>query len=205
MPEHHLSEDLLLAYAAGTITEAHALVCAVHLTACAACRDEVALLEQVGGALLDTAPVDAAVAYAPAPAATPPLTTGALPPGAEAWPRVLHPYVRGHVWAWFAPGIHVLTTALVQGEMPVRVFRLAPRQHIARHTHLGTELMLVLSGGFVDLGAHYGPGDIAVRDGETTHAVDIDPDGECVALVVNDHPLVPRTLGGKVFALLRRP
>lgn len=204
MAEHHLPDELLLAYAAGTASEAHALLCAVHLTSCDRCRAEVALLEQVGGALLAAAPVHGDGAPTQARAAAVALD-GELPPGAEAWPRALHPYVRGRRWRWFAPGTHVLTTALQVGDLPVRLFRLAARQVVPRHTHLGDELTLVLSGGYTDRGAHYGPGDVAAHDATVTHALHIDADGPCVTLVVNEHPLVPRSLRARVLARLRRP
>ncbi len=74
-----------------------------------------------------------------------------------------------------------------------------------RHTHQGVELSLVLSGGFVDLGDHFARGDIACRDDETVHDLVVDADGECVTLAINEHPLVPLTLAGKLYAVLRRP
>jgi len=207
MPDPHLPEELLLAYAAGIASEPHALLCAVHLTLCETCRDDLALYEGIGGALLDTtsATGEPGPVAVPAPAATTSPTDGALPDGAETWPRALHPYVRGRRWRWHSPGVHMLTTPLILDEMPVRLFRLAPRHHVPQHTHEGVELTLVLSGGFVDLGQHYQRGDITCRDQDTTHDLVIDDDGECVTLAINEHPLVPLTLAGKLYAALRKP
>ena len=37
-PQHHVDEDVLLAYAAGSLPEAASLVAAAHLTLCPHCR-----------------------------------------------------------------------------------------------------------------------------------------------------------------------
>ena len=53
MPEHHLHLELLVDYAAGSAPEPVSLLVATHLTFCPSCRQHVARLEDVGGALLD--------------------------------------------------------------------------------------------------------------------------------------------------------
>ena len=52
---HHLSDKLLIAYAAGELPEAFSLVVATHLTLCDDCRAQAAAFDAVGGALLDGA------------------------------------------------------------------------------------------------------------------------------------------------------
>ncbi|OYW45094.1 MAG: transcriptional regulator, partial [Rhodobacterales bacterium 12-65-15] len=49
---HHLTDQLLLAYAAGQLPEAFNLVVATHVSLCDDCRAELASFETVGGALL---------------------------------------------------------------------------------------------------------------------------------------------------------
>jgi putative transcriptional regulator len=204
MPDHHLPDDVLLAYAGGVASEPHALLCAVHLTLCETCRTELAFLDEIGGVLLEAKPpvVEGAAPRAAERAFVPPDDDLPLPEGAETWPRPLHPYVRGLRWRWHSPGVRVLNTRLFLDEVPVRIYRLAPGQRVPLHTHRGTELSFVLSGGFVDLGEHFGRGDIACRDADTAHDVVVDPDGECVTLAINEHPLVPLTWGGKIYAAL---
>jgi putative transcriptional regulator len=53
MPKHHLGDDLLIAYAAGSQEEPLALVVATHLALCPRCRQEVDRLENLGGVLLE--------------------------------------------------------------------------------------------------------------------------------------------------------
>lgn len=205
-PSHHLPDELLLAYAAGTSEEAHSLLCAMHLTYCAACREQLATLEELGGLLLDDSPVSESVGdtrpliIAP----TVKLGDGVLPHGSEQWPTLLQPYVRGKKWRWQAPGIHVLTTDIKLGKMPVRLFRLAAKLHVPHHTHQGAELSLTLQGGFSDLGESFGPGDIAWRDENVKHDVSVDAGSDCITLVVNEHPIVPLTPFGKAYAFVWR-
>src|SRR3990167_3252388 len=50
---HHIAEETLVAYGAGTLSEAWSLLVAAHLALCPACRAEAERIESVGGALLE--------------------------------------------------------------------------------------------------------------------------------------------------------
>ncbi|KJS36319.1 MAG: hypothetical protein VR70_14045, partial [Rhodospirillaceae bacterium BRH_c57] len=50
---HHPSDAVLVAYGAGSLGEGLALVVAGHLAFCPRCRDRIASIEAVGGALLE--------------------------------------------------------------------------------------------------------------------------------------------------------
>lgn len=54
LPNHHPSDALLLAYAAGSLTEGLALAVATHLALCPACRHAAAEADALGGCLLET-------------------------------------------------------------------------------------------------------------------------------------------------------
>ena len=57
---HHLNDDLLLDYAAGTLSEGWSLAVACHLAMCPQCREQLALAEATGGALMEElTPVEA--------------------------------------------------------------------------------------------------------------------------------------------------
>ena len=51
---HHLSDQLLMAYAAGDLPEAFNLVVATHVSLCDECRAQLASFEAVGGAMLES-------------------------------------------------------------------------------------------------------------------------------------------------------
>lgn len=57
------------------------------------------------------------------------------------------------------------------------------------HTHDGTEVTLVLQGGFSDGNGHYCRGDIAIADSDVEHRPRADEGDDCVCFVVNDAPL----------------
>ena len=46
---HHLSDPLLMAYAAGTLPEAFGLVAATHVSLCDECRARMEAFDAVGG------------------------------------------------------------------------------------------------------------------------------------------------------------
>lgn len=64
-------------------------------------------------------------------------------------------------------------------------------QPIPSHTHKGSEVTLVLEGGFTDVLGHYVRGDIAVADEEVDHKPIADEDGDCICFAVTDAPLRP--------------
>ncbi len=52
--KHHLSDPLLMGYAAGTLPEAFSLVVATHVSLCDDCRARLEAFEAVGGAVLES-------------------------------------------------------------------------------------------------------------------------------------------------------
>lgn len=69
------------------------------------------------------------------------------------------------------------------------LFRLQAGQGVPHHTHHGTEMTLVLKGGFSDGTGHYVKGEIVVADGTVDHRPVADDDGECICFAVTDAPL----------------
>jgi putative transcriptional regulator len=49
---HHLDEATILAFAAGTLPEAHGFVAATHVAYCSHCREAVRTAESLGGSLM---------------------------------------------------------------------------------------------------------------------------------------------------------
>ena len=201
MATHHPGTELLLDYSAGALKEPVALLVATHLALCPRCRAEAEQLESVGGALLDDlkpqamarnslkqvlARLDEPDRAEPAPA---------VPAASDAdlgLPRPLRDYVGSGLdgLAWKSrPG---LAEAEVLAEFPgfkTRLMKIEAGRAMPRHTHEGSELTLVLSGGFSDAAGHYLRGDVAVADASVDHQPVADPGEECLCLAVTDAPL----------------
>jgi putative transcriptional regulator len=214
-PTHHPDPDDLLAYASGTSPEWLALVVACHLTFCPECRAEVALLDDVGGMLLQDLVQDLVLTGGgekPSPAFdAPALPTVSgrqskrLAPDVAALPRPLHDYFADEAprFRFLAPGVKHIPLTFAVGGIPGRVVRFAPGFTVPDHAHMGTERVLVLDGELEDsvTGECFVNGDLSQREGGTRHAQRILADG-CVALVVTDGPIVPSSWWGKVLKAL---
>ena len=57
------------------------------------------------------------------------------------------------------------------------------------HTHEGSEVTLVLTGGFHDITGHYARGDIAIAGADLDHRPMTDEDADCLCFAVTDGPL----------------
>ena len=199
MPTHHLEPEMLVAYAAGSAKEPLALLVASHLTLCPTCRDAVAELEAVGGALLEALPpaaVDPGAAgrvmarrAAPAPE---PVAVPASVAGGGRLPLPLRHYVGGDLdaVAWHGRGRLRERRLLPQhAEYSTRLLRIRAGAAMPRHTHGGAELTLVLAGGFADERDHYSRGDVAIADASVDHRPVADGGEDCICLAVTDAPL----------------
>jgi putative transcriptional regulator len=212
-PTHHPDPDDLISYASGASEEWRAVVVACHLTYCAECRSEVAALEDLGGVLLDTLASDEGM-QAPALPAVP--TAGASKPKPKAHsesvlarsiPRPLHPYLKETtpVWRFLAPGLKHVPISLTVGEMPARLIQFKPGFVIPDHRHNGTEMVLVLDGVLEDTATKevFRNGDLSRRDESTgRHGNAMGREEPCVCLVVNDGPIDPATMWGKLLKAL---
>ena len=70
---------------------------------------------------------------------------------------------------------------------------------------IAAELEMVLAGGVVDLrdGSRFLRGDVASNDESDTHSLQVDPDGECIVLGVQDDRVAPKGIWSRlVFGYL---
>ncbi len=211
---HHPTDDVLLSYAGGSLAAGMRAVVAVHLELCPECRERVAPLRAVGGALLDDEPpaamrddalasVLARIDAPPAPAARrkanppPPLPAGAI------WPRALRD-ASATRWRWLGPGMRWSRVTLPDApEANVFLLRIGAGKYLPSHTHTGTELTQIIYGRFHDGRALFGPGDFDLADGEVHHQPVVQDGSECICVAAVDGKLafdglVARWLGGMV-------
>ncbi|QRF57309.1 ChrR family anti-sigma-E factor [Variovorax paradoxus] len=191
---HHPGDDLLLAFAAGTLAAGPSLVMATHLEACAQCRARVGLLECAGGVLLEQlepgllspqalantlAAIDAPPRKVPARRPAPALP--ALPAG-MVWPRALEA-CSATGWRFLAPGMRWSRLRL-PSDPGARLFllRIAEGRGLPVHSHSGSEWTQILHGAFDDGREVFGAGDFDVADGSVHHQPTVQGGGECICL-----------------------
>ena len=200
MPSFHPAEEVLMDYATGSLPEALSLVVATHLALCPACRGQVAELEALGGALVESlepadlggdalAQVLARLDEAP-PAAAP--IRQAEKPDLRV-PRPLRDYLAGDLeslaWRRVVPGMEEVEVETASAGVRARLMRVAGGKAMPSHSHNGEEYTLVLTGGYQDASGHYLRGDVQTADPEVDHRPVADADEACVCLVVSDAPI----------------
>jgi putative transcriptional regulator len=197
---HHPNQDILQEYAAGKMNAGAALVTACHLEVCAACRREVALLDTIGGVLLDqTKPValsEGAVATALARIGNeaPPTSAGKeakLPGFLErfALPRSLKGQPIGSR-RWVAPGIWFAPLEMENASRSLTYLVYAGRNTtLPRHTHEAREFTALLSGSYGDDLGMFAAGDFSEAHNDQWHAPSVTRDDSCLCLINSDGPM----------------
>jgi len=204
MTQYHPTPELLLDFAAGSLAEPIALAVATHLSLCEACRRTADVLDAMGGTLLDgveaveAEPEDDRLLEAMLSRLDEPEPIRGKPPVLDAETRALiPPPLRAYLGASLAElpwrriggiGTEARLATAAQG-YKVSLMRLKPGSVMPRHTHRGCEYTLVLSGSYRDGSRQLMRGDLDVNDPSHEHRPVVDPDEECLCLVVLDAPL----------------
>jgi len=181
---HHLSDQLLIGYSAGSLPEAFNLVVATHLSMCDECRAAVQSFDSIGGALLHDQPTedlaDAALAKTMALIAKGPKVAAAAPAGNDV-PDPLSAYIIGL-------GVRqaVLKTSRAA---TARLLYIPAGAAVPDHGHRGTELTLVLQGAFRDETARFAAGDVEVADEDLQHKPVAEIGHDCICLAATNAPL----------------
>ncbi|MBT8476439.1 MAG: transcriptional regulator [Rhodobacteraceae bacterium] len=196
--KHHLTDDILMGYSAGTLPEAFDLVVATHVSLCDECRARMDSFDAVGGVVLEDCAETAmsedslaatmaliengdSVAQAPRVASK-----------GSVFPSPLQEYVNGDLdavkWRGLGGGVKqaVLKTSK---DASVRLLRIPAGAKMPDHGHRGTEMTLVLKGAFRDEDDRFARGDVEIAD-EHLHHTPIAEEGEdCICLAATDAPL----------------
>ncbi len=203
--QHHLSDDLLMGYAAGSLPEAFSLAVATHVSICDECRAGLAAYEALGGAVVEDCGSEAlsegclaaVLARLDQPAPIQP-----LPRRAGILPAPLAEYVGGgldHVkWRHLGMGVRQAILPTAKGAT-ARLLHIPAGQAVPDHGHRGMELTLVLQGAFRDESARFGRGDVEIATAADKHTPVAELGEDCICLAVTDAPLrfaafVPRML-----------
>ncbi len=203
---HHMSDELLLAYAQGLMPEGWSLVAATHLALCPHCRAKVADFEAVGGEALETvapAPLaPEALARVLARAKAGPSVAAHIPrargdaASAPVLPWPLRDYAGGDASdiAWAPIGAGIRQRVLTKGPAVARLLYIPAGKAVPMHSHNGPECTLVLTGALLDRGETYLRGDVELTDESWLHQPVAGADEPCISLAVTDAPLIFKTM-----------
>ena len=215
MPSFHPPEEMLMAYAAGSMSEPQALLIATHIALCPQCRARVAELEALGGAMMEEiAPVNVGNASLqsllarldespPQPESLASQLSGEAATIDLSVPQPLRGYLSAGLtelpWRSVIPGMAEVDIETATPQSRARLMQVKAGKTMPRHSHHGEELTLVLTGAYNDASGRYARGDVQVADPEVDHQPIAEAGDPCICLVVSDAPV---KLTGKVSRLL---
>jgi len=196
--QHHLTDQLLIGYAAGTLPEAFSVVVATHISLCDECRAHLGGYEAVGGCLLDdcaTSDISASslqatlnlIAKGPQDPAKPSSNSKD-----NVLPAPLCDYAGSDLGAvkWRSLGGGVRHARLATSDAAtVRLLHIPAGTHLPDHGHRGMEMTLVLQGAFRDGTARFARGDIEIANEDMQHTPIAESGEDCICLAATDAPL----------------
>ncbi|WP_439573211.1 ChrR family anti-sigma-E factor [Phreatobacter sp.] len=200
----HVSDDILMAYEAGSLSEGWSLAVATHLALCPEARGRSVLARDLGGVMLEAiepAPLapsafDRLMARIEAGGVTPDAAAAAAKPASLApviIPEPLRSYVGGDAdairWKRLGVGAHHLPIRTADRSTSVRLLRIPAGAPVPEHGHRGLEMTVVLAGTLCDGDDVFRRGEIEVADEEVEHQPFAGPGEDCICLAVTDAPL----------------
>lgn len=207
-------DDLMAGYAAGTLPRPLFSMVEAHLSMSPANRRFVADLEVVSALELEgMAPAKIADReemlqaifatgddLAATPSASGDRAVSMIPPALSA----LVPCAFEDIpWRGVFPGVREYKIGDQEG-CRLSMFWLNAGARVPAHTHSGSEVTLVLEGGYTDGFGHYVAGDLAYADGQVDHRPVADDDGDCIGFAITEAPLVLTGPLGRFFNPLMR-
>ena len=197
MVKYHPDTNTLLEFAASSLPAAQSVVVSTHLQYCSKCRQRLAQLENLGATMFeDVKPVDI----------NPNLFDNVLarldePQGDRAandanastisW--TVKQIRKGNLdelpWKKVTRSLRIADLGDIDGAAEFSVYHIAKGGRIPQHNHSGTEMTLVLQGGFSDESGSYHAGDFITREVGDIHAPTALPGGDCICLAVLESPL----------------
>ncbi|MBB99375.1 MAG: transcriptional regulator [Rhodobacteraceae bacterium] len=210
MDQSHQHFDALLAgYVAGTLAEPARLLVRSHLDLSPVNRAFVRDLEATGGRMLEdvapmpltdrdkmleaifASPEEERISVTPKPAAKTRL------------PATLVDFIGKDFdelpWKTKLPGLREYRIGEIDG-CNASLLWIRAGQAMPTHTHHGTELTLVLEGGFSDSSGHFVRGDVAYADDDVDHRPIADEGEDCLCFAVTEGSLRLTGPVGRFFA-----
>lgn len=215
-----ISDDWIVSYAAGSLSEAHALIVASHVEFHADLQEKVADAEAIGGVLMEQAEPSVLSSKAfdnvwekieQSPVSKQSSETHAIKASAKQisereskLPPSLQKYLGKELdeldWRLMGPGMK--QKRLWTGPNGECLWLLKARggTKIPIHDHRGGEMTLVLQGSYHVGDQPYTPGLIEITDTDIqNHQPIIDPGKECICLVVTEAPIKLHSFIGRLL------
>ncbi len=198
--KHHLTDDILMGYSAGTLPEAFSLMVAAHVSLCDTCRAQLASFDCVGGELLDMEQHNDVQMDTGSFEATMALINGGAPTEVPAHfadpssilPTPLRDYIGGDLSAikWKPVGLGVKQAILpTSRDATARLLHIPAGAAMPDHGHRGLEMTMVLQGAFRDEDDYFARGDVEIAGSDMHHTPIADIHEDCICLAVTDAPL----------------
>jgi putative transcriptional regulator len=199
MAKFHPGLDLLTEHSAGNLPLAQAACVSVHMNYCEQCGRTSSQLQDVGAALFEGQQPEAVgdtllnavlarlddeapLSYAK--------TTGW---SAGKTPAILQRLMSGDltdlVWKKITSSLSISYLKTGDPNYEFALYHIKAGGKIPEHTHRGSEMTLVLEGGFSDADGSYHQGDFLLRQPSDVHAPTAVQSEDCICLAVLDAPL----------------
>lgn len=201
---HHISDEMIAAYTAGSLEWHYSLVVATHVSMCDECRARLSAHEAAGGAVIEcgratqmsaTAKSDLlAMLDEPAPQEPQPYTKSGV------FPAPVMAALKGDPPKWKSLGFGVRQSIIHKDKSgSVRLLYIPGGQAVPEHGHRGIELTLVLQGAFKDETGRFGVGDVEVAGDELDHIPVAEKGEACICLAATGAPLRFHSLVPRIF------
>lgn len=199
MAKFHPSVDLLTEYVAGILPLAQSACISAHLNYCPQCQQQSARLQDLGAVLFESlTPVPVGDALLNTVLARldeePPLSyRRAQDPAVGRLPALLQRLMKGDFselsWNKITSSLSISYLKTGDTAYECALYHIKAGGRIPEHTHRGSEMTLVLQGGFSDAAGSYHEGDFLFREASDTHAPTALQSEDCICLAVLDAPL----------------
>lgn len=208
---HHLTDETLQDYSAGSLSMPMETLVACHLTVCSLCRFRSELADSVGGNLFDEfEPVRMTVSASDLLAKAAAMPTHSAPAFDKiptAMPGVPRPLARllparleELDWRRIAPGIKQHNLSDQHRRFGAfQLLHLDPGVVLSAHSHNDRELTYLVRGSYQDEIGRFKAGDIADLDGHDSHQPVVDTDEPCIALIATHSPVRYSSMLGKIM------
>jgi putative transcriptional regulator len=198
MAKHHPELDILTEHAAGSLSIAQSACVSAHLNYCSACSKTVSNMQAVGAAIFETLdPVPVGDALLERVLARldeePPLSYPRARSVQDATPALLSRLMAGDftdlVWKKVTDALRVSPIRTGDPQFEFSLLHIKAGGMIPPHDHRGSEMTLILQGGFSDDRGSYHAGDFIYRAADDVHAPQAFEGEDCLCLAVIDAPL----------------